>query len=157
MVPTPKRVTRGSTEIWLVDNEKEVLRGRQLPSNREVLECFYYQTRNLKKTDKQSILSVLRMCREFYEATNIPVIDESHAIKRFEKLLGKYRLLLKNKKRINSESQADRESIFLVELNDLFDISHKANAKSLCDQETMQFLEAQRLPGREGRLDCEIC
>lgn len=81
MDSSAKRATRRSTSVWLVGNEKEVLQGRQLPSKRDGLECFYYQQRQFTTSDQQSILTVVRMCRAFYEVLQIPTMAESDAAK----------------------------------------------------------------------------
>lgn len=74
--------TRQTTEISLVGNAKAEICGNQLPSNKQVLEYYYYYTRHVtpKLSARKAAMCVVRKCAVFWEYAGIPIVKECHAI-----------------------------------------------------------------------------
>ena len=84
-----------------------------------------------------------------WNIARIPTCRKDHAIAKLELLYKEWSTLKKHKTR-QSESHTSNETQFCGKMNDLLDIAH-ANAVTMIKiQEDLEFLAAQREPGRRG-------
>jgi hypothetical protein len=85
----------------------------------------------------------------FWNKARIPTKERQHVISKVENLFGEWRKLLKGKYR-RSLPQVQKETTFVEELDNLFDIAHADSMQLIKIEEDKAFLEAQRHKGRRG-------
>ena len=123
----------------------------KLPSKGQVLSFFLYLHINTGKTIRDSATTVVNQASEFWEKAKIPVIRKDTAITKLEKLYKVYQSLKKGRKR-KSTPQQQKESEFIADLPNLFDIATTDALTTMSNQEDKHFLIAQREPGRRRRM-----
>jgi len=118
--------TRKDTEVWIIGQPIDAIRGRKLPSKGDVLRRLFYLIRTEKATVNDASDIVIREVMSFWEMARIPTIAIYNAVPQVERVYDKWRALQKGSSR-RSKPQVEKEHIFKDEMNDLFDIAH-ANA-----------------------------
>lgn len=144
--------------MWLIGPTAEVITGRRLPTNKQVLSCFFYHHISEKKTIHESAICAVNKVVSFWQEAKIPTKPVQHTIKKLEKYVNSYKLLKKNKNR-TTENQKQKEEEFLVNLDNLFDIAHDNAIKLITIDEDRAFLLDQR-QGRKGYMasvDRNLC
>ena len=129
---------------------KDGIYASKLPSKGQVLSFFLYLRINTGKTIRDSATTVMNQTSEFWKKAKIPVIRKDTAIAKLEKLYKVYQSLKKGRKR--STPQQRKESKFIADLPNLFDIATTDALTTMSKQEDKLFLIAQREPGRRGRM-----
>ena len=124
--------------------------GSKLPSKGQVLSFFLYLHINTEKTIRDSATTVVNQTSKFWEKAKIPVIRKNTAITKLEKLYQVYQSLKKGRKR--STPQQQKQSEFIADLPNLFDIATTDALTMMSNHEDKHFLTAQREPGRRGRM-----
>ena len=84
-----------------------------------------------------------------WNLARIPTCRKDHAIVKLEQLHKEWSTLKKHKSR-TSELHKSNEMAFCCKMNDLFDIAHANVATMVTIAEDLEFLAAQREPGRRG-------
>ena len=140
---------RSKKTVWLLGSEQTQLLGSKLPSNRQVLSVFFHHHNTLKKSIHESSRDVIRQVAVFWERARIPTRLEKHNISKLDQLHGKWTKLKKNAGR-QTETQRTYETVFVEELDNLFDIAHMDAMTLITIQEDRDFLVAQREKGRRG-------
>jgi hypothetical protein len=141
--------TRRDTDVWIVGQPIDEIRGRKLPSKGDVLRRFFYLLRTDQATVKGASGIVIREVMSFWEMARIPTIAIYNAVPKVEREYDKWRALQKDSSR-RSTLQIDRERIFRDELADLFDVAHANALGPPTLAEDQEFLLAQREKGRRG-------
>lgn len=152
----PKIITRHTDEskrrIDLIGNVSHQITGAKLPSNKQVLQVFFYNMRfvcvkpNAKESAKLAVDAVLI----FWQQARIPTMRKDHCI---EKLLQKYenwKTIQKIVPEKRSAKQKQEENMFVDHLDDLFDIASKNALEAISIEEDKQFLISQRQKGLPG-------
>lgn len=142
-------VTRSQSTVWLVGEPIATISGHKLPSNGDVIRRFFFIHRVENKTVRESASVVTDEIDVFWNKARIPTKDRQHVISKVENLFGEWRKLLKGKCR-RSLPQVQKESAFVEELNNLFDVAHADAMQAIKIEEDKAFLEAQRQKGRRG-------
>lgn len=142
---------RNENIIYLVGPINFSITGSKLPSNKQVLQVLFYNTRNVKLNLKESASLVIREVMIFWEKARIPTRQLQHCVTKLLKLHEEWRNLQKNAHRAKI-SFKERENLFVNNLDNLFDIAHAEVMTKLRIEEDKQFLLAQRQPGRVGCL-----
>ena len=126
-------------------------KGSQLPSNEEVLAVLLCKMQEKKSTIREVASSTIDEVLLFWEKARIPTTRKDHAVAKLEKLYTKYTLLKKGKNR-RSQAQVSNEVEFSKHVKDLFDIAHADALTIIKIEEDKEFLQAQREPGRRGKM-----
>lgn len=139
------------TSMWLIGSITDPeIRGRKLPSNRQVLQCFFHQRKMLEKAVSESWKCVFEKIVLFWKAADVRIQNRQSVIERIEKLVDEYKKLKRS--RCRSPVQEVREYEFKEKLDDLFDIAHVSALDFFTKEEDRLFLMAQREKGRRGYL-----
>lgn len=142
-------VTRKDTEVWLIGQPIDVIRGMKLPSKGDVLRRFFYLMRTDKKSVRGASSIVAKEVMGFWRIAKIPTMEERNIIPKIEKAYDGWRTLQKGSTR-RSQPQTQKENMFTEELDNLFDIGHADALDMINIEEDKLFLLAQREKGRRG-------
>lgn len=145
----PLRSSDDLTDIYLVGSAEVNISGAKLPSVRQVLRVFFYNTRAVKLDSRESARLVIREVDIFWRKARIPTRKECHCIDKVLALQNHWYSLAKNKSR-QSNAQLMAEKQFIDELDDLFDIAHSNAFDLMKIDEDKAFLTSQREKGRPG-------
>ena len=142
--------TRSHTADYLCSPNDEI-RGTKLPSKGQVLSFFLHLHLNNKKTVRDSATIVVNCVTNFWDQAKIPIIRKDTVVSKVEKLYKHYQSIKKGKSR-RSALQKQKESEFVAELPNLFDIASINALAVMENQEDREFLLAQCEPGRRGTM-----
>ena len=138
---------RKDTSILLIGHQQEKLCGSKLPSNREILQHYFYLVKTKKETSRRAIIDVVRKVAVFWNYAKIPIKLERNSVAKLDRLVNEYRSISKNIRNKKSINQAVKEIDFVSKLDDLFDIAHASEINNL-EKDILDFLSAQRQEGR---------
>ena len=142
--------TRSHTADYLCSPNDEIRRTK-LPSKEQVLSFFLHLHLNNKKTVRHSATIVVNCVTNFWDQAKIPIIRKDTVVSKVEKLYKHYQSIKRGKSR-RFASQKQKESEFVAELPNLFNIA-SINAPAVMEnQENREFLLAQREPGCRGTM-----
>lgn len=136
--------SRHNNDIFLIGfRELEpISKLNQLPTLRQVLRRFHEYLKH-EKNVRQSVHLVLEELMEVWGRAAIPTKNNKHCVEKLEFIHKRWLLLKKNKSRA-SQSQTDRENLFTVELDKVFDIAHVDALNQIRIEEDKKFLIDQR-------------
>lgn len=148
---TTSIVTRASEKqlrlIDLVGDVSHQITGAKLPSNRQMLQIFFYNKRIERMDKKDSARLSVDAALIFWQQARIPTRQPNKCVEKLLKLYEEHRNIQKSAKGAKPHSKADE---FISKLDDLFDIA-SANAMEIIKiEEDKQFLTMQREKGRRG-------
>lgn len=150
---TTRRLRSGDDNVYLIGKCEPKIVGVKLPSNKQVLQFFFYNTRYKNKTINESARQVVKEILPFWEKGRIPTPNERTCVAKVIKLYNEWRSVQKhNKSKYASHTQKRAE--FIDNLNDLFDIAHVDALKLITIEEDRTFLIKQREKGRVGSMTC---
>ena len=141
--------TRSKSVLYLLGEPKTVLSTIHLSSNGEALGLFCHHHLTSGLPTCQSSACVIDEVFAVWNLARIPTCRKDHAIIKLEKLYNEWSSL-KKPKTCKSESHKSNEAKFCNKMNDLFDIAHANAAELIKIPEDLEFLAAQREPGRRG-------
>ncbi|CAH0556961.1 unnamed protein product [Brassicogethes aeneus] len=148
---TSTRITRATDNVLrhinLIGVVKHQITGAKLPSNREVLQVFFYNMRFVRLTSKESAKLAVSAASMFWHQARLP-IREAH--KCGEKLMKMYDTWNRVRKDSSKGIPHTKRAEFMEKLDDLFDIAHASALKMIHFEEDRQFLLKQRQKGRPG-------
>ncbi|KAG0711005.1 hypothetical protein GWK47_021650 [Chionoecetes opilio] len=144
--------TRSTDKLWLVGAPAtQELPSSVLPNREEVLCVLQYHAklnpRDLAFSVRQTALNVQHQ----YSKANIPTIDPCDILKKVRRLHEEYNGLKKSKSRTTGQAEENRAN-FVACLKNLFDVAHRDAMSKITIKEDRDFLEAQRKPGRQGKM-----
>lgn len=148
---TSARVTRSTDQqlrhIELVGDVSHQITGGKLPSNRQMLQMLFYNTKYAKFDTREGARLTVDAAIIFWQQARIPTRDRHKLVDKLEKLHNLYQSIQKSLKKPTPHSKTNK---FVSELDDLFDMAH-ANAMELMKiEEDKKFLLMQREKGRPG-------
>lgn len=148
----PAKKFRSQSEIYLIGREQNEIVGAKLPSNRQVLSVFFYNTRTTNLSTEKIANLICVKIKMFWEKARIPTSADFYVKKKILDLYNDWRGLQKCEKRPNkSSNHAHKEREFCDKLDDLFDIAAK-DALNILKGVDREFLLSQRKKGRVGSL-----
>ncbi|KAG0724209.1 hypothetical protein GWK47_000472 [Chionoecetes opilio] len=144
--------TRSTDKLWHVGAPAtQELPSSVLPNREEVLCVLQYHAklnpRDLAFSVRQTALNVQHQ----YSKANIPTIDPCDILKKVRRLHEEYNGLKKSKSRTTGQAEENRAN-FVACLKNLFDVAHRDAMSKNTIKEDRDFLEAQRKPGRQGKM-----
>lgn len=146
---SPKKRVRNDNDIYLIGSIEHQIVGTKLPSNRQVLSVYFYNTRIAKLNEQESAKLVADEVSIFYAKARIPTALPHNNLLKVIKLKNKYREVQKIAHK-TTQANIDKEREFIEKLDDLFDMSHKNAMDMIKDKDIRDFLVAQREKGRNG-------
>lgn len=151
---TSSKVTRKSTEnlynIDMVGMISHQITGAKLPSNRQILQTLFYNTRIVKLAKRESAKLTIDAALIFWAQARIPTRYPSRCVDKLIELHDTWRNIGRTvpEKRSAAQKQAAQE--FTDGLDDLFDIATTDAIDTMRIQEDKDFLTMQRKKGRPG-------
>lgn len=136
-------------EIYLIGRETDRILGAKLPSNRQVLSVFFFNTRSKKLKNNESAKLVTQLIMDFWKNARIPTIQDPNCVLKVLKLHKEWENLQRSSKK-NSEHQKNKEKVFCEKLDDLFDVAHANALDQIKIPEDKEFLLKQREKRRPG-------
>ena len=128
-IPDPKakrkKLTRSSTDVFLVGKASDRIAGSQLPTGRQMFK-YYIHLQNDAKIHKIKVINdeityqVIDEVLVFWQMARIKTITRHNAAIKFRKFIEKHRKLTKSKDRV--EDPGGLRKKFVEELDQLFDI-----------------------------------
>lgn len=142
--------TRASAQVYLIGVPYTQILGSKLPSKKQVLSVFFFNHRTLKLTLRDSAALVHDELAVFWAKARIPIQSKHRSIEKILAIHGQWQTLFKTSKR-RTDNQQQKETAFMDDLNDLFDIA-AFDALERIMEEDKQFLILQRQKGRPGSM-----
>lgn len=140
--------TRSDYHIYLIGSMEHQIVGSKLPSNRQVLSTYFYNIRVFGLSKNESARIVINEVFVFWDKARIDRSAEWYCIKKLEKLHEQWDKIRKS----HAKNKKEQEDAFLNSFDDLFDIAARDALKTMKNEDSKQFLIAQRKKGREGCL-----
>lgn len=147
-------VRRSDTYEWLLGNTSEELKGKTLPTQRQVLLCYHQHKNDCTKnlSAKRTVQQVV----EFWEQSEIPCVSHAQARKKLDKLIKQYENLVKSKNSSFTTDELKRIN-FRENINGLFDIANNKILEVKNYENVKKFVNEQRKVPQIGLLPEEIC
>lgn len=144
-----KNSLRDSKHIFLIGFPSNQIIGSKLPSKNQVLSVLFFNMREIGLNLHESATLVIQETLIFWRKARIPTSKEQYCVKKLEDLYHEWRCLQKLEKR-KTNTQLEKNSKFVANLNDLFDIAHLNALNLMKIEEDKNFLNTQRQKGRPG-------
>lgn len=152
--------TRKSVEhlqnIDLIGKTSHQIVGAKLPSNRQVLQLFFYNMRfvNRSKLIDTKYLAKLTIdaAKIFWQQARIPIRGDHKCKEQLLKLYADWNTIRKTTPDKRSKNQREFAESFVDSLDDLFDIAIANALNEMKIPEDKKFLEMQRQKGRPGSM-----
>lgn len=141
--------TRGNGKIYLLEYDDNQIVGSKLPSKGQVLRVLFYNLRKVKLDLRTSSYLAVKEVELFWDKARIPTQNRDKCVLKVEALYNEWKMLQKTFKR-STPLQRERESHFLEEMNNLFDIAAADALNIIKIEEDRLFLLSQRKKGRVG-------
>lgn len=146
-----RKCLRKDSNLYLIGCIDHQILGAKLPSNRQVLSVYFYNTKVVRLSRSESASLVADEVAIFYSKARIPVAKPYNNNLKVQRLVDEYKDLQKGSQR-NNEKQIQNEKTFVDKLDDLFDMAHVDALDMIKDTDVRQFLNSQRQKGRVGCL-----
>lgn len=114
-------------KIEMVGYVSHQIVGAKLPSNRQVLEVFFYNMRFVKLTSKESAKLTIDSVTIFWKQARIPFRESHKCAAKLLKMYEEWQNLTRTKvEKISTASEKLKQKYdkFIGELDNLFDIAH---------------------------------
>lgn len=148
--------TRKSDEkqrkITLIGQVSHQIVGAKLPSNRQVLEVFFYNMRIVKLNAKESASLTIDAALIFWQQARIPFRETHKCASKLIKLYEDWKILNKTKVEKMAPGLKTKYDDFIFNLDNLFDIAHADALTMMRNEEDKEFLKKQRQNGRPGSM-----
>lgn len=151
---SPSVKTRASVDsLWtieLIGRTSHEITGAKLPSNRQLMQMFFYNVRFVKLTARESARLAVSAVLIYWQQARIPTQLENKCIEKVLKLYDQWKSI---RKRVASErtgAKKEMENTFVDALDDLFDIAHANALEQMRIEDDKEFLRLQRQKGRPG-------
>ncbi|KAG0715711.1 hypothetical protein GWK47_011318 [Chionoecetes opilio] len=144
--------TRSTDKLWLVGAPAtQELPSSVLPNREEVLCVLQYHAKLNPRDLAFSVWQTALNVQHQYSKANIPTIDPCDILKKVRRLHEEYNGLKKSKSRTTGQAEENRAN-FVACLKNLFAVAHRDAMSKITIKEDRDFLEAQRKPGRQGKM-----
>lgn len=141
---------RSDTQLYLIGHPCMQILGTKLPSNKQVLQMVLFNTIYRRMDIHASALLVADAVTIFWRQAAITIQHRADIQKKIIELRKKYRDLQKHPSRSGTHSAKETE--FVDQLDDLFDIASADALTATKNKEDVEFLKMQRLKGRVGSM-----
>lgn len=142
--------TRQSVEnlrkIKLIGKTTHQITGAKLPSNKQVLQVFFYNMRFVKLSSKESAKITISAVIIFWQQARY----EARCVEKLEKEYDTWKKIQKTVPSKRTPALQATVNTFIESLDDLFDIATSNALETIRIEEDKQFLIKQRQKGRPG-------
>lgn len=138
--------------IALVGQVSHQIVGAKLPSNRQVLQVFFYNVRYVKLNAKESARLAIDAVCIFWQQARIPMRQAHKCAEKLLTLHAEWNIVKKKKPEEMAAAMKQRREKFVNNLDNLFDIAHANALNMMRNQEDIDFLTKQRENGRPGSM-----
>lgn len=152
--------TRKSVEqlqsIDMIGKTQHQIIGAKLPSNRQVLQVFFYNLRFVDRNQqsdakaKNSAKLSIDAVKIYWQQARIPIKEDHRCREKLLKLYADWNNIRKTTEDKRSQKQKQFAESFVDSLDDLFDIASPNALNEIKIPEDKKFLEMQRQKGRQG-------
>lgn len=125
--------------------------GAKLPSNRQLLEVFFYNMRFVKLSAKESAALTIDAVLIFWQQARIPTRRKDKCAEKLLKMYEDWKSFQKWVDRMSVEMKTKHDD-FIEGLDDLFDIAAADALSTMRNEEDKEFLRKQRQKGRPGSM-----
>lgn len=139
-------------KIALIGHVSQHIMGAKLPSNRQVLEVFFFNMRFVKLTSKESARLTIDAVLIFWQQARIPVRNSYKSASKLLKMYDDWKIFNKVKVEKMAVGMKRKFDAFLDMLDDLFDIAAADALTTMRSDEDIEFLKKQRQKGRPGSM-----
>lgn len=147
-----RKADKKQRQIALIGNVSHQIVGAKLPSNRQVLEVFFYNMRFVKLTSKESARLTIDAVLVFWQQARIPTRDCHKCANKLLKLYEDWKTLNKVNVDKMPAKMKEKFDLFMDVLDDLFDIATADALTTMRNEEDKNFLQKQRQKGRPGSM-----
>lgn len=124
--------------------------GSKLPSNRQVLQVFFYNIRFVKLTAKLSAKLAIDAVKIFWQQARIPFREDHKCVQKLLNLYERWKNIQRTRAEKRSKAQKELARVYFETLDDLFDIATSDVLETIKIAEDRAFLQMQRQKGRPG-------
>lgn len=139
-------------KIAFVGHVSHQIVGAKLPSNRQVLEVFFYNLRFVKLSTEESANLTIESVLIFWQQARIPARRKDKCVGKILQMYEDWRTY--NKKKVHELSSGIKKKLddFIDTLDDLFDVATADALTTIRKEEDREFLKKQRQKGRPGSM-----
>lgn len=139
-------------KITMIGQVSHQIVGAKLPSNRQVLEVFFYNMRFVKLSAKESARLTIDATLIFWQQARIPFRETHKCASKLIKLYEDWKTFNKAKVEKMAKALKEKYDDFILNLDNLFDIAHADALTMIRNEEDKEFLRKQRQKGRPGSM-----
>lgn len=141
---------QATNNIDMVGRISHQITGAKLPSNRQVLQVFFYNMRIVQLTAKASAKLTMDAVLVYWRQARIPARENHRGASKLLKIYDKWEKIRKTVPDKRSAAQTTDYEQFLDSLDDLFDIATNDALDTMRIEEDKEYLILQREKGRPG-------
>lgn len=138
--------------IAMIGHVSNQVVGAKLPSNRQVLQVFFYNIRFVNLSAKDSAKLTIDAVLIFWQQARIPTRRIDKCADKILKMYEDWKMLNKKKVDQMSVEKKTKYDEFMESLDDLFDIAAVDALSTMRNEEDKEFLLKQRQKGRPGSM-----
>lgn len=136
---TTRKADEKIRNIAMIGRISHQIVGAKLPSNRHVLEVFFYNMRYVKLTAKDSAKLTIDAVLIFWQQARIPFREPHKCASKLLKMYEDWRNLNKKKGESMAAGMRQKYDNFIGELDNLFDIAHADALTMMHNEEDIEF------------------
>lgn len=149
-------ITRKADEqlrnIALIGKVSHQIVGAKLPSNRQILQVFFYNMRYVKLDAKQSAQLTVDAALIFWHQARIPTRNPDKCANKLIKIYEEWKCYQKSNVNKFSAKRKQEYEDFIENLDNIFDMAHAEAMTMMRNEEDKEFLLKQREKGRPGSM-----
>lgn len=149
---TTRKADEKQRNIVLIGQVSHQILGAKLPSNRQVLQVFFYNMRFVNLNAKDSATLAVDAVSIFWQQARIPMREPHKCASKIVKMHDEWNHIKKTGSRKMPASTKKRYDDFVNNLDNLFDIAHADALNLMHNEEDKEFLLKQREDGRPGSM-----
>lgn len=138
--------------IAMVGEVSHQIIGSKLPSNRQVLQTFFYNMRYVNLDRNRSAKLTVDAVLIYWQQARIPTREPHKCSDKIIKMHINWENLRRTSVENMSSNTKKNYDKFIDELDDLFDIAHSDALTMIRIEEDKEFFKQQRLKGRPGSM-----
>lgn len=139
-------------KVVMIGEVSHQIVGAKLPSNKQVLEVFFYNMRFVKLDAKESARLAIDATLIFWQQARIPTRESYKCANKLLQMYEDWKAFQKTKIEKMAVKMKKKYDDFKTNLDNLFDIAHTDAMKMMRNEEDKEFLEKQRQSGRPGSM-----
>lgn len=139
-------------KIAMIGDVAHQIVGAKLPSNRQVLQVFFYNMRFVKLDAKESARLSIEAALIFWQQARIPTPVPHRCAAKLLKMYENWKYFQKMNVEKMGSAMKQKHDEFISNLDNLFDIAHTDALSMMRIEEDKEFLKQQRMNGRPGSM-----